>query len=82
MRLSQLARGVPAEVIAVQPVNQTDLIARRLQDLGFVPGESVRVLARAPLWQDPILVEIGYTRFALRRSEADRVCIQSYPEGS
>jgi len=33
----------------------------------------VEVVARGPIGADPILVQIGFTRFALRRSEAARV---------
>ena len=36
-------------------------------------GEPVRVVAHGPLGADPLLVQIGFTRFALRRSEAARV---------
>jgi ferrous iron transport protein A len=44
--------------------------------LGFLPGERVRVLARA-LFGDPIAVRLGSGTFALRRFEAD--CIQVDP---
>jgi ferrous iron transport protein A len=47
----------------------------RLLDLGFVPGEAVRCIALAPFGGDPILVQVGFTRFALRASEAARIQI-------
>ena len=50
-----------------------DRIARRLREIGFVPGEEIRVVARGPLGGEPILVQVGFTRFALRGSEAQRV---------
>ena len=53
-----------------------DAIAQRLADLGFVPGESVRLTAAGPVGHDPLLVQIGFTRFALRRAEADRVLVE------
>ena len=53
-----------------------DLVARRLEELGFVPGEPVKVVAFGPLGADPVLVQIGFTRFALRRAEAARVLVQ------
>ena len=37
----------------------------------FVPGATVRVVARGPLGGEPIAVQLGSTRFALRRSEAE-----------
>lgn len=58
----------------VMDVHADDAIARRLRDLGFVAGERVRVAARAPLG-DPMLIQIGSTRFALRRNEAARVSV-------
>lgn len=85
MRLPELAKGRSAVIQQVQDVQQgdpnatdphaVDPIARRLRDLGFVPGEPVRIVAHGPLGADPLLVQIGYTRFALRRSEAERVVV-------
>lgn len=60
-------------VHVVEDAHPADPIARRLRDLGFVAGEAVRVVARAPLGGDPLLVQIGSTRFALRLGEAARV---------
>lgn len=76
MRLSELVKGRHGTVLAVDDVHPADPIARRLRDLGFVPGEPLRVVARAPLGGDPMLVQIGSTRFALRRAEAARVSIR------
>ena len=73
MTLTELARRKPAIVEAVEDRAPNDPIARRLRELGFVAGEEVEVLAAGPLGAEPLLVQIGYTRFALRRAEADRV---------
>lgn len=54
----------------------SDMIAHRLKELGFVPGESVRLITSAPFGGDPLLVQVGFTRFALRRSEAARVLVE------
>jgi ferrous iron transport protein A len=75
VRLSELAKGATAVIDHVQDIQTNDPISRRLRDLGFVHGEPVRVVASAPIGGDPILVEIGYTRFALRRAEAARVTL-------
>ena len=63
----------------VEDANLNDTISRRLRELGFVRGEQVRVVAHGPIGGDPLLVQIGFTRFALRRAEAARV--QVIPEG-
>ena len=68
-----MKKGGSGVVTAVEDVQSTDPIARRLRELGFVPGEPVRVIARGPIGGDPLLVQVGYTRFALRRSEAARI---------
>lgn len=79
MRLSELAKGASARVDEVENVREGDVIAKRLRDLGFVKGEPVRIIARGPLGAEPLLVQIGYTRFALRRSEAARVLVALEP---
>jgi ferrous iron transport protein A len=63
-------------VECVDDAHTLDSIAQRLRDLGFVPGEPVRIVARGPWGADPLLIQIGSTRFALRRSEAHRVTVR------
>lgn len=77
MRLTELTKGATALVERVEDIQIPDPIAQRLRDLGFVPGEPVRVVARAPWGADPLLVQIGSTRFALRRAEAQRVSVHA-----
>ncbi|WP_085316234.1 FeoA family protein [Derxia lacustris] len=76
LALSQLSLNTDAIVGSVQDAHPGDVVARRLRDLGFVCGELVRVIAASPLGGDPIVVQVGFTRFALRRSEAERVSVQ------
>ena len=73
MVLTDLPRRTPAIVDTVEDHGPQDHIARRLRELGFVHGEEVEVVAAGPLGAEPLLVQVGYTRFALRRSEAARV---------
>lgn len=77
MRLSDLPKGLPAVVERVDDAHTDDPIAQRLRDLGFVHGEPLRVVACGPLGADPLLIQIGSTRFALRRSEAARVSVHA-----
>lgn len=77
VRLSELLPGNTAVVHTVEDVGSADPIARRLRDLGFVAGEPVKLVAFGPVGNDPLLVQIGFTRFALRRSEAARVQLQA-----
>lgn len=76
MRLSDMPKGSFAVVDRVDDAQAADPIAQRLRDLGFVDGEPVRMVAIGPLGADPLLIQIGSTRFALRRSEAARVSVR------
>ena len=76
MRLTDLPRRIAAAVERVEDHMPNDAIARRLRELGFVAGEAVEVIAAGPLGAEPLLVQVGFTRFALRRTEADRVLIR------
>jgi len=80
VRLSELAKGATAVIHDVEDSQLNDPISRRLRELGFVRGEPVRIVAQGPIGGDPLLVEIGFTRFALRRAEAARV--QVIPEAA
>lgn len=76
MRLTELPRRTAATVESVEDRAPNDGIARRLRELGFVSGEPVEVMAAGPVGAEPLLVQIGFTRFALRRAEAERVRIR------
>lgn len=74
--LHQLADGSQATVSGVVSASpDIDAVAlRRLGELGFLPGEPVKVLRRGPGGREPIAVMIGETMFALRLLEAQ--CIE------
>jgi ferrous iron transport protein A len=48
--------------------------ARWLEEIGFIVGEHVMLMARGLPGGDPLVVRIGQSTFALRRAEA--ACIQ------
>ncbi|MBD9534459.1 ferrous iron transport protein A [Stenotrophomonas sp. ATCM1_4] len=77
MTLSELPLHASAKVEDVQDLHPNDAIARRLRELGFVNGEEVRLVARGPVGGEPLLFQVGFTRFALRRSEAARVRVRT-----
>ena len=77
LRLSQLRRDQAAQVRSVESRGAADPSAERRRDLGFVADEPVRGVAPAPMGADPLLVQIGFTRFALRRAEAERVIVEA-----
>ena len=77
MLLSELPIGKAATIERVENRTAVDSIAARLRDLGFVQGEPVRVVTRGLIGADPLVVQIGFTRFALRRAEAARVIVEA-----
>ncbi|MET0648028.1 MAG: ferrous iron transport protein A [Pyrinomonadaceae bacterium] len=69
--LDALEAGTPARVFAVRG---SGALARRLMEMGFVPGAPVRVIKAAPLG-DPLEVRVRNYHLALRRSEAQTVSV-------
>lgn len=74
--LDSLKPGQSATVIHLAPNSQQGGfdVQRRLMELGFVPGERIRVLKR--VLGGPLAVKVGQSTFALRRFEAALVSIQ------
>jgi ferrous iron transport protein A len=73
--LCELERGVTATVAAIgsSATEQDGELVLRLIELGFVPGEPLRVIAQGQPGNEPIAVRLGGTTFALRRLEADYI---------
>ena len=69
LRTDAWVQGLHMEAAA----HDGDLLLRLLE-VGFLPGERVRVVARAFPGGDPLAVRIGDSTFALRRAEA--ACIE------
>ncbi len=82
MILTELARRTPAIVDGVVERAPNDAIAQRLRELGFVAGEQVEIVAAGPFGAEPLLVQVGFTRFALRRAEAARVRLRTNGAGA
>ncbi|WP_077686764.1 FeoA family protein [Tessaracoccus aquimaris] len=62
------------ETSAIVGFDSDDVVARRLFDLGFTPGETVERLRRAPLG-DPLMFRVGGIEIVLRRAEAHRILV-------
>jgi ferrous iron transport protein A len=73
-QLHELPLHTPALVREIQsPADNTEW-RTRLEEIGFLPGEPVRLVARGAPGGDPLVVRIADSTFALRRAEA--ACIQ------
>lgn len=69
--LDTLPSGLAARVVAVQGPSA---IARRLMEMGIVPGAPIEVVRTAPLG-DPIQVCLRNCHLALRRVEARAITV-------
>ncbi len=78
IKLADLATGAAARVVSVSVDGAAPDMGRRLAELGFLPGEAVRIVARGLMAREPIAVRIGTGTFALRLFEA--ACIRVCPE--
>lgn len=81
IRLTDLGIGTRARVVSVSSADPSaPELGRRLAELGFLPGEAVRIVARGLMARAPIAVRVGTGTFALRLFEA--ACIRVCPEQS
>ena len=71
LSLDNLRMGAHARVLAV---GGEGALARRLMEMGVVPGAPVRVVKAAPLG-DPLEVRVRNYHLALRRSEARTISV-------
>ncbi|HSO69456.1 MAG TPA: FeoA family protein [Arachnia sp.] len=64
------------EAATIAAFDVDDVVARRLFDLGFTPGEAVIRLRQAPLG-DPLMFRVGGIEIVLRRAEARRILVSA-----
>ena len=74
-RLPLNARAVVSGLLPAHDAQEHSVLLRLLE-IGFMPGETVRVVARGGLGGDPMAVRVGQATFALRHKEAAMVQVQ------
>jgi ferrous iron transport protein A len=76
--LDALGVRTPAVVAGLVPARdgREHSTLLRLLEIGFVPGETVQILARGAWGGDPLAVRVGQATFALRQQEAAMVQVQ------
>ena len=82
--LDQWPSQVWAEIASLVPArDEVDrAVLLRLLEIGFLPGEPVRVIAKGLPGGDPMAVRVGHTTFALRRHEASMIRVQAVASGA
>jgi ferrous iron transport protein A len=78
--LAKLEMNQPHVVSAVAVPAHAPEWARWLEEIGFIPGERVTLVARGMLGGDPLVVRVGSSTFALRLAEAACVHVRSDPD--
>lgn len=73
--LDDLKPGESATVASVEGENQ---IARRLMEMGVVPGSRVSLVKSAP-FGDPIEIRVRGFNLAIRREEARQILVEATP---
>ena len=71
--LATVASGARALVLRI---DGDEHFARRLMDLGMTPGTEIALVRRAP-FGDPIELVVRGSHFSIRRSEADRIHVET-----
>ena len=79
LTLDQAAIGQAATVDHLHCPPEAAHWAQWLEEIGFLPGEQVMLMARAQPGGDPMVVSVGSSTFALRRAEA--ACVRLRSEG-
>ena len=77
LSLADASIGELLTVIKVLPPLGAPEWASQLEDIGFLAGESVCIMARGLPGGDPLVVRVGASTFALRLVEA--ACVQVKP---
>lgn len=71
--LADLSPGQSAEIVSLAG---DPALVQRLYEFGLLEGETVEVIARAPLG-DPIEICFGNSRLSLRKAEAANITVRS-----
>jgi len=77
MNLAEAPLNTTWRVLRVNSSEASPERANHLEEIGFLPGELVSVLAHGFPGQDPLVVRVGLSTFALRRDEALSVLLET-----
>ncbi len=77
MNLAEAPLNTTWRVLRVNPSEASPERANHLEEIGFLPGELVSVLAHGFPGQDPLVVRVGLSTFALRKDEALSVLLET-----
>ncbi|MBI3711639.1 MAG: ferrous iron transport protein A [Burkholderiales bacterium] len=73
--LADIAIGEPCIVRQLIAPAAMPEWSTQLEDIGFIAGEPVTLMARGAFGGDPLVIRIGLSTFALRKAEAACVLV-------
>ncbi len=74
--LADIAIGEPCIVRQLKAPAAMPEWSTQLEDIGFIAGEPVTLMARGAFGGDPLVIRIGLSTFALRKAEAACVLVE------
>ena len=77
MNLDQVPVGQILRVKRVKALAQAAELTLQLEAIGFIAGEQVSVLRKNVFGGDPLMVRVGLSTFALRKTEAALIELES-----
>lgn len=77
--LGELSPGARAEIVGFCVRDGLEGFFLRLSEVGFVVGESVEVLQKAPFGGSPISFRIKDATYALRKEDASLILVSPVP---
>ena len=72
INLRQMTRGQTGVIARVRGMGE---INRRIRDMGLLPGTTVTIKGRAPLY-DPVAIKVRGYDVTLRNNEADHIDVE------
>ncbi|MGE3608670.1 MAG: ferrous iron transport protein A [Bacteriovoracaceae bacterium] len=79
MNMAPLNKILTVKSFAEDCVRELTEVESRLMHLGFIHGQTVRITKKAPLFQEPLLVEVRGRLVALSSAEAKLIEVEVHP---
>ncbi|PEY32867.1 ferrous iron transport protein A [Bacillus cereus] len=70
--IKPLSNFQTGQFVQIEKIQLEGTMKRRLLDLGFIPGATIKVLQKSPLG-DPIAYQVSNTTIALRSEESSLI---------
>lgn len=76
MKLAQAIKNVVYRITAIEREDISEVFSKKLFHLGIMEGAEVVLKHKAPIFGNPLLVEVDSLQVALTKSEASLISIE------